>query len=79
MKLYLPELANLDWSICHLTPGKIYDGELTPVVYDPQTLQPAPPCYIVICDDGKSRKIDSHYFSKLDELREEKINQILDF
>ena len=32
-----------------------------------------------ICDDGKSRKIDSHYFSKLDELREEKINQILDF
>lgn len=75
IKLYLLEQpADLRW----LTSGKIYDGELTPVSYDPQTLQPAPPSYVVICDDGKMRKVDASFFITLEQLREEKLNKILD-
>jgi hypothetical protein len=37
MKLFLKE--NI-LSIEHLTPGRFYDGELTPTMYDPVTLQP---------------------------------------
>jgi hypothetical protein len=35
-----------------------YEGELTPTTYNPQTLQEAPPAYIVKCNDGKFRKVD---------------------
>jgi hypothetical protein len=74
-KLYLLEQpADLRW----ITPGRIYDGELTPVIYDPQTLQPVPPSYVVICDDGKMRKVDASFFITLEQLREEKLNKILD-
>ena len=41
-----------------LTANNWYDGELTPTIYDPQTLQPAKPSYIVKCNDGKFRKVD---------------------
>jgi hypothetical protein len=78
IKIYLLEQpADLRFEVIWLTPGKIYDGELTPVIYDPQTLQPVPPSYVVICDDGKMRKVDSSFFITLEQLREEKLNQLL--
>ena len=61
-----------------------YEGELTPTMYaplfpktGPQTLQPAPPAYIVKCIDGKFRKVDGEYFITQEEWRERQLNQIL--
>lgn len=59
-----------------LTPGRWYMGSLTPTMYDPNTLQPAEPSYIVTCDDGKARKVDSKYFITLEEWRENQFNKI---
>jgi len=54
-----------------------YEGELTPTMYDPQTLQPAPPAYIVKCSDGNVRKVDAGHFLTQEEWRERQLNQIL--
>lgn len=61
----------------YLEIGKIYEGELTPKIYDPQTLQPAEPCYIVKCHDGKYRKFMAKHFITLEEWREKQIDKIL--
>lgn len=61
----------------YLTKGKLYQGELTPTMYDPQTFQPAEPSYIVKCDDDKFRKFEAKHFITLEEWREMKLNQIL--
>lgn len=74
MKLFLKE--NI-LSIEHLTPGRFYDGELTPTIYDPVTLQPALPSYIIKCDDGMYRKLPSHIFMTPEEFREYQLNKIL--
>ena len=61
----------------YLTQGKVYEGDLTPTMYDPQTLQPAKPSYIVKCDDGKFRKFMTEHFLTLEEWREKQINSVL--
>ncbi len=54
-----------------------YEGELTPTMYDPQTLQPASPHYIVKCSDGKFRKAGAEYFLTEREWRERQLNKLL--
>jgi hypothetical protein len=56
--------------------GKMYECEFTPTIYDPMTLQPAKPSYIVKCEDGKFRKYESEYFIDIQELRESKLMSI---
>ncbi len=55
----------------------IYKGEYTPVVYDPQTLQPIVNL-IIVCEDGKYRRFDIGDFYTLEEWREIQLNNILD-
>lgn len=77
MKLYLTKLP-FDYNSSELfTVGKCYEGDLTPIMYDPQTLQPAPPSYIVKCNDGNFRKVNCEYFITLEEFRERQLNKIL--
>ena len=57
--------------------GKIYEGDFTPTIYDPQTLKPSEPSYIIKCDDGKYRKFITEHFLTLEEWRESQINKIL--
>ena len=61
----------------YLTKGKVYEGDLTPTMYDPQTLQPAKPSYIVKCDDGKFRKFMTEHFLTLEEWRQTQLDKIL--
>ena len=61
----------------NLTKGKIYDGDFTPTVYDPQTLKPSEPSYIIKCDDGKYRKFMTEHFLTLEEWRNQQIDKIL--
>ena len=61
----------------NLTKGKIYDGDFTPTVYDPQTLQPSKPSYIIKCDDGKYRKFMTEHFLTLEEWRNQQIDKLL--
>lgn len=60
------------------TVGNWYEGDLTPTIYNPSTLEPAGPAYIIMCDDGRMRKINAEFFITIDELREKKLNEILD-
>lgn len=78
MKLYLVNLPPFGYNSYELFKvGEIYEGDLVPTMYDPQTLQPAPPSYVVRCNDGKFRKVGGEYFITLDEWREKQINKIL--
>ena len=61
----------------YLEIGKMYEGELTPKMYDPNTLKPAEPAYIVKCDDGKYRKFMAKHFITLEEWRERQLDKIL--
>ena len=56
--------------------GNIYECELTPTIYDPNTYKPAKPSYIVTCEDGKFRKYNTDYFKNITELRETKLNEL---
>jgi hypothetical protein len=81
MKLYLikipPIYQQFDLeSIQLFTLYKWYDGELTPTLYDPQTLQPAPKSYIVKCNNGNFAKVDCEYFMTLEEWRELKLKEL---
>jgi hypothetical protein len=81
MKIYLKELPPYYRGLCitkKLTPGKWYNGELTHTMYDPQTFQKIDPCYVVVCDDDKLRKVDAKWFITLEDWRENKINNVLD-
>jgi hypothetical protein len=74
MKLYLkielrPEMM--------LTKGNIYECVFAPKMYDPQTLEEAPPIVIVKCDDDKWRKSEYSNFGELSELRNIKIDKLL--
>ena len=59
-----------------LTINKWYEGDLTPTIYDPQTLQPVPPSYIVRCNDGKYRKVYAEYFLTIEDWREKKLKEL---
>ena len=56
--------------------GKMYECELTPTIYDPNTYKPVKPSYIVTCEDGKFRKYNTDYFKNITELRDEKLKQL---
>ena len=77
MKLILIDNPYISGICDYITNGGIYEGELTPTIYDPNTLQPAEPSYIVKCDDGKYRKFMAKHFMTLEEWRESQIDKIL--
>ena len=56
--------------------GNMYECELTPTLYDPTTLKPAGPYYIVTCEDGKFRKYAAEHFRDIVEWREEKLKEL---
>lgn len=61
----------------YLEKGKIYEAiSKAPTIYDPQTLKPSEPFYIVKCDDGKYRKLMAEHFLTLEEWRESQLNKI---
>ena len=77
MRIYLiKQFSDESWNEV-LPVNNWYEGELTPTIYNPQTLQPAPPSYIVQCSDGKFRKVGGEYFLTKEEWREKQLNQIL--
>jgi hypothetical protein len=78
MKLYLTKLPPFGHNSEELfTVGKWYEGELTPTIYDPQTLQPAPASYIVECNDLNLRRVSHDYFITLEEWRERQLNKLI--
>ena len=60
-----------------LTKGFSYEVSETPVMYDPNTFEPAPTHYVVLCNDKKTRLFarDGN-FIELDKWREDKLNQL---
>ena len=83
MKLYLIKMPPFGYDSGELfTINKWYEGDLTPTMYDPQTLQPEIPSlqilkgYIVKCNDGNYRKVGNGYFITQDQLREIKLNEL---
>jgi len=77
MRIYLiKEFWDESWKEV-LPVNNWYEGRLTPTIYDPQTLQPAAPSYIIKCSDGNFRKVDADYFLTQEEWRERQLNQIL--
>jgi len=76
MKLYLiKEFSDESWKEV-LPVNNWYEGELTPTIYDPQTLQPAPRHYIIKCSDGKFRKAGVEHFLTQEEFREMKLKEL---
>lgn len=59
-----------------LIKGNMYECELTPTMYDPNTYQPTGPFYIVRCEDGKFRKYAAEHFRDIVEIREEKLKEL---
>lgn len=57
-----------------LIKGKVYEGELTPKLYDTQTLEEVPESYIIKCNDNKFRKVEANCFISL---REGNLNKLL--
>jgi hypothetical protein len=77
MKIYLIKIPPFgSQSIEFLTVGEWYDGDLAPIMYDPQTLQPTLASYVVKCNDGYLRKVGAEYFITLEEWREIKLNEL---
>ena len=77
MKIYLIKLPPFGYNSPELfTINKWYDGDLTPTMYDPQTLQPAIPSYIVKCNNNKWIKVDTKYFITQEEWREKKLKEL---
>jgi hypothetical protein len=58
-----------------LIKGNVYECDPTPPVYDP-TNPRLKPSYIVKCEDGKFRKYDVEYFIDVQELREQKLEEL---
>ena len=58
-----------------LTPGKWYCATLSPIMYDPNTLEPHI-VYLVTCDDGKMRKVSTKHFITQEEWREMKLKEL---
>ena len=56
--------------------GKMYECELTPTIYDPMTFEPAPPSYVVKCEDGMLRKYNADNFLTISEVREIKLKEL---
>lgn len=56
--------------------GSMYECELTPTIYDPNTFEPTKPSYVVACEDGKFRKYYTEYFRDIVEVRAEKLKEL---
>jgi hypothetical protein len=56
--------------------GNIYEYELAPTTYDPNTYKLAKPSYVVKCEDGKFRKYDAEHFRDIQEVREQKLKEL---
>ncbi len=68
---------NVNWVDTQvLIKGEWYECELTPTIYDPMTFKPAPPSYVVKCEDGKFRKYNTDNFLTLSEVREIKLKEL---
>lgn len=91
MKAILKTITRSEW--CNINPyiasliqhkilieGKIYDVESTPTIYDPDTFEISLNSFsfIVKCDDGLSRKLPKLMFITLEDIREEKLNSLLE-
>jgi hypothetical protein len=77
MKIYLiKEFWDEDWKEV-LPVNNWYEGVLTPIMYDPQTLQQTSPAYIIKCNDGKFRKAGAEYFLTIEEWRQRQLDKIL--
>lgn len=61
----------------NLTYGKVYDVEPTPIIYNPNTFEPAPPEYIVKCDDNLFRKLEAKHFISVEDERNRKLDILL--
>ncbi len=59
-----------------LTVGKWYETELTPNIYDSMTFH-VYRYYMIICDDGYSRRFPLDYFITLEEWRDSELQKIL--
>jgi hypothetical protein len=64
------------------TINKWYEGDLTPIIYNlialtrAETTLEGKQGYVVICDDGYTRKVDIEYFITQEEWRERRLNEL---
>lgn len=65
---------NHDWYL--LKKDKNYEGDFTPTMYDPNTLMPAPKGVVIRCEDGKMRKFEASDFYTIQELRDQKLDEL---
>ena len=81
MKLYLIKMPPFGYDSGEFfTINKWYDGDLTPIIYNPilklgATLE-GKRGYVVICDDGYTRKVDIEYFITQEEFRENQLKEL---
>ena len=59
------------YNLPKLTVGKWYEAKLTPNIYD-STFQD----YMIICDDGYSRRFPLDYFITLEEWRDSQLGEL---
>ena len=65
----------IDLLFDHITPGKIYDGEIAKEKYTSKN-KPDKCYYLIKCDDGKWRNVVSIFFITLEECREKKLKEL---
>ena len=76
LKLYLIKMPPFGYDSGEFfTINKWYDGDLTPIIYNPTTLE-GTRGYVVICDDGYTRKVDIEYFITQEEFRENQLKEL---
>ena len=76
LKLYLIKMPPFGYDSGEFfTINKWYDCDLTPIIYNPTTLE-GKRCYVVICDDGYTRKVDIEYFITQEEFRENQLKEL---
>lgn len=73
MKVYLKKSVYIEY---HLTKGKIYNilDQFIITDYDQTSIE----FFKVMCDDGQIRTINKELFGSLSELRDLKINSLID-
>ena len=65
---------NQDWYL--LKKDKNYKGDFTPIMYDPNTLMPVPKGVVICCEDGKMRKFEASDFYTIQEVRDQKLDEL---
>jgi hypothetical protein len=72
--IILKDINGHTWYL--LKEGKVYKGDFTPTMYDPNTLMPVPKGVVICCEDGKMRKFEASDFYTLEDWRDQKLNEI---